>query len=440
MKPNPFEFTSTILFVLAVLHTFLTPTFFEFYKKLSIKAEEGRPNWKKYHFLSELMNLFSEIEVVFGMWLIPLIIAFGLMMGWTKAFVYFSSFDYTDPLYIMVIFVVVGSRPIFYFAEKILEWVARLGGDRPGAWWWTILTIGPLLGALLKEPGAMALSSLLLVNKFYLYRPSRQFAYATLGLLFVNVSVGGMLTPFSSRALFVVAKEWGWGTGKMFAIFGWKAVLGVLISNLVYYLIFRQEFKRKYPPRLGAHQSQKTVPPPWLILVHLLFLAIIALTGEYAPIFIGIFILFLGLCKATSFYQTNLHLKSSLLVGFFFASLLIFGDLQSWWVKYLLDIQGLINLMGRSALLSAFVDNATVIYISTRISLNGQAIHYAIVAGAMAAGGLTIVANAPNLIGYTILRSSFYGKISFLRLFLGALIPTTIMLFTFWLFVYTQTT
>jgi hypothetical protein len=432
-----FQIASTIIFFLAIVHTFMTPFLFTFSEKYAARKLTTPENWKRYHFLSEVLHLLSEVEVVFGLWLLPLLSAFTLLKGWEQTIDYLNTRGYTHAIYITVVLVVIGSRPIITFAEKLLEWIARLGGDTPGAWWWTILTIGPLLGALIKEPAAMALSAILLSKKFYPYYPSRNFRYATLGLLFANISVGGMLTSFSSRALFIVADRWKWNWAYMLTRFGWKDLIGMILSTGIYYLIFRKEFQKGlFPKKLPALEKEEAEHPTplWITLVHLGFVALIVITGETAPLFLGVFMIFLAFWKATSFYQTPLHLHSAVLIGFFFASLIIHGELQGWWIIPLMQNLNHFGAMVVSFVLSAFVDNAIVSYITLELPHYDDLKHYLVISGAMSAGALTVIANAPNPVGHAILRASFKGKISFLGLFLGAITPSLIYLTLFWLF------
>jgi len=430
-----FEKIATLIFVLAITHAFITPNLYIFSRKLAARKKKHPNKAKFYHFSSEVVYLLSEIEVVFGIWLIPLLLFFTMLEGFAPMLEYLNGRNYSYPLFIMVVVVVMGSRPIITFAERILEFISRLGKDSPGSWWWTILTVGPILGALLKEPGAMTLCAILLAKKFYQYKPSRSFQYATFALLFANISVGGMLTSFSSRSLLIVAGTFKWDTPYMFMNFGWKALVGIVLANAVYYMIFRKEFKTNFPKKLPTlEKDEQRRPVPFVItLVHLLFLTAIVLFSAYAPLFIGVFFLFLGFRQTTLFYQGDLHLKSAILVGFFFASLLIHGELQGWWIKPFLDSLSEFGALIASFALSAFVDNAAIATFSLELSAPEVAKQHAIISGAMAAGALTIVANVPNPIGLSILRESFHNKISFATLFLFALFPSFLFLTLFWL-------
>jgi hypothetical protein len=66
--------------------------------------------------------------------------------------------------------------------------------------------------------------------------------YATLGLLFVNVSIGGTLTHFAAPPVLMVARPWGWDTAFMLQHIGWRATLAIAVSTVGGYLLFRREF------------------------------------------------------------------------------------------------------------------------------------------------------------------------------------------------------
>ena len=52
---------------------------------------------------------------------------------------------------------------------------------------------------------------------------------------------------------------------------------------------------------------------------------------------------------------------------------------------------------------------------------------YALVAGAVTGGGLTVIANAPNPVSFSLLKNTFeHGSLNPLMLFLYALPPTII--------------
>ena len=85
------------------------------------------------------------------------------------------------------------------------------------------------------------LAALLLAGQFYAFKPSPRFAYATLGLLFVNVSVGGTLTHFAAPPVLMVAAKWNWDMVYMLTHIGWRAAIACWVNAAVLVLIFRRE-------------------------------------------------------------------------------------------------------------------------------------------------------------------------------------------------------
>jgi Na+/H+ antiporter NhaD/arsenite permease-like protein len=274
----------------------------------------------------------------------------------------------------------------------------------------------------------MTISALLLAKQFYERRPSRALAYATLGLLFVNVSIGGTLTHFAAPPVLMVAGKWGWGMSHMFLHFGDKAVLAVLTSNILFWIAFRKEFARMNVDAMAAGQekSRERRMPKRLIFVHLLFLAWTVVTNHYPVLFIGGFLFFIGFTHATAHHQDALSLRGPLLVSFFLAGLVIHGSLQGWWIQPLLANLGPMALFWGATFLTAFNDNAAITYLAAQVPNLTEALKYAVVAGAVTGGGLTVIANAPNPAGVSILGKFFDDSVSPLGLAAGAIIPTLI--------------
>ena len=166
-------------------------------------------------FRAQLFHFLGEVEAVFGIWLIPLAIAILVMKGWSTLTSYAAAIDVAEPVFVVGVMAMAGSRPVLYFAETCLAKVASLGRSTIAAWWLAILTVGPLLGSFITEPAAMTICALLLRQKFYDLRPSFPLRYATLALLFVNISVGGTLTHFAAPPIVMVATRWGAGVSRL---------------------------------------------------------------------------------------------------------------------------------------------------------------------------------------------------------------------------------
>jgi len=416
---EPFNVVVTAIFALAVLHTFFCPKFLH----AAHGAEPGTCRARLWHVL-------GEVELVFGLWVIVLVLATLWARGAAPTMGYLSRVSFTEPLFVIVIMALAATRPVMRLAEQSLRLVASLGGGRPVAWWFSILTVAPLLGSLITEPAAMTISALLLSKQFYDLKPSTKLMYATLGLLFVNISIGGTLTHFAAPPVLMVAAPWGWDMAYMATHFGGHAVGGIVVSTGVYFLIFRRELLALQPADRSADKPGALVPV-WVTLIHLVFLGYTVWAAHHPLWFLAGFALFLGFVQATRQHQDKLGFRSPLLVGFFLAGLVVHGGLQGWWIEPVLGGLGATALFFGATLLTAFNDNALITYLATLVPGFTENLKFAVVAGAVTGGGLTVIANAPNPAGQSILQRYFPDGISPLGLLLGALGPTLIVVLTF---------
>ena len=272
----------------------------------------------------------------------------------------------------------------------------------------------------------MTICALLLSRQFYDRKPSPRLAYATLGLLFVNVSVGGTLTHFAAPPVLMVARPWGWNFDFMLWNFGWKAVIGIVVANAVVFTLFRREFKAFGSAPAAADASPSRVPA-WIVVTNLAFMAFVVANAHYPVLFVGAFLFYLGFAQVTAPYQGPIDLKPPLLVGFFLGGLVIHGGLQGWWIAPVLARLQEGTLFVASLGLTAMNDNALVTYLATLVPDLSVSARYAVVAGAVAGGGLTVIANAPNPAGQAILARHFEDGVSPIGLLLGALVPTVIL-------------
>lgn len=427
IQADPFNVVATGIFLLAILHTFAASRF----AALAHRARAGSLR-------SELLHFAGEVEVVFGLWALVLLAAMTIEKGWEAATHYFNdSVNYTEPLFVVVIMALASTRPVVLFAESALRRVAAAGGGSPAAWWLAILIVGPLLGSFITEPGAMTICALLLARQFYDLQPSTRLRYATLGLLFVNVSIGGTLTHFAAPPVLMVARPWGWDLGFMLGHFGWRAALAIVVSTLAYFLLFRRELQALSgrppvadltPPddELRTDEPVTAPVPAWLTIVHLAFMAWTVFTAHYPALFLGGFLFFLGFARATASHQGRIELRTPLLVGFFLAGLVIHGGLQGWWIAPVLGGLTSTPMFLTAAFLTAFNDNALITYLATLVPDLDQTLKLAVVGGAVAGGGLTVIANAPNPAGQALLSRFFGGSVSPLYLAAAAIGPTIV--------------
>jgi hypothetical protein len=421
MAPSLVEVLATVLFGMAVVHTFSVKRFAHWAKRFP----QGSIRENVLHFL-------AETEVVFGLWATALFLGIAVVTkSVPTAVAYVESLNFTEPKFVFVIMVVAATRPVVLFVERLIQWIARLKASSENVTFYiAALTLGPLLGSFITEPAAMTLLALVLKQRYFDRGISAKFAYATLGLLFVNVSIGGTLTHFAAPPVLMVAAKWEWDTAFMLSRFGWRAAASCAVSTLLTAFVFRRELLQ-----LPSVPEIERKVPFWLTAVHLAFLALVVAFAHHPDVFSGVFVLFLGVVVATREFQDSLKLREGLLVGFFLAGLVTLGSLQAYWLKPLIQSLGGTSLFYGATALTAFTDNAALTYLGSLVEGISDELKYALVAGAVTGGGLTVIANAPNPAGVGILSEATVFRdegISPLGLFLGALLPTMVGTVFFW--------
>ena len=408
---GPLEITGAALFTLAVLHTFST----RYFEHLAHTRTAHAGVW----------HLLGEVEAVFGFWAFVLILFMALAYGWGASSLYLESLHFTEPMFVFVIMVIAASRPVMQLAGDSVGAVAKALPAAPAtAGYFLSLSLVPLLGSLITEPAAMTLAALMLRDRIFAAGVSNRLKYATLGVLFVNVSVGGTLTNFAAPPVLMVAAKWDWTTAFMLSNFGAKATLAVLINAIAVTLLFRRELSaRAMEPQARLHPRV----PPVFVLLNALILAAVVFTNHLPEAFMGLFLLFLGLSEAYRRHHDRLMLREGLMVAFFLAGLVVLGGQQRWWLQDVLSRLDETTLFYGATALTAITDNAALTYLGSLVEGVSEDYKYALVAGAVAGGGLTVIANAPNPAGFAILKDHFDDQsISPFGLFAAALGPTVV--------------
>ncbi len=419
MNPTSVQIVATIIFAIAIAHTFLVGKF----AHIAHQYPEGSMGENFWHFM-------AEVEAVFGMWSAVFLIFMIFNQGFHAPIEYLESLNFTEPGFVFVIMAMAGTRPVIKLAEKIIVIISNMIPlPRKMAFYFTALVVGPLLGSFITEPAAMTVTAIILLKNFFSREMSTKFKYATIGLLFVNVSIGGTLSHFAAPPVLMVAGKWGWGMAHMFTNFGYKAALSCALSALTIAFMFKNELQGDF--QLRPDNSSKMLPPWWVTLVHIIFLALVVLTAHHMVVFMGLFLFFLGFTVVTKEFQDDVQVKSSLMVGFFLGGLIVLGSEQKWWLQSLIvSLSDYVLYFGATAL-TGITDNAALTYLGSLVELTDSA-KYFLVAGAVTGGGLTVIANAPNPAGYGILKDSFGAEgISPIGLLKGALFPTLMAIVCF---------
>lgn len=417
MSPTQIQLVAAAIFALALLHTFSTK-YFEY-------LAHTRPTH------AGVWHLLAEVEIVFGFWAMILMIVMSFMVGQGEALAYLDSRNFTEPLFVFAIMVVAGSRPVLQAASVAVQAIVRvIPLPRSMAFLFTTLAVVPLLGSFITEPAAMTLAALLMKDTIFA-RASTPLKYAALGALFVNVSIGGTLTPYAAPPVLMVAKAWGFDLSYMLTHVGWKAAVAVLINAVGVTFLFARELR-------GLEHSSKSPysgVPLSMVFGHLLFLLAIVLFAHHPAAFIAVLLLFMGVATAYPAYQDRLMLREGLLVAFFLGGLVVLGGMQQWWLQPLLLLMDETQVFFGAVALTAITDNAALTYLGSLVEGLTPEFKYALLTGAVTGGGLTLIANAPNPAGASILKGTFeHGAIAAHGLFAGALGPTLIAILCFRLF------
>lgn len=417
MSPTSIQVVAAVIFALALIHTFST----KYFEHLAHTRPRHAGVW----------HLLAEVEVVFGFWAMVMIVVMAFMTSRTDAVSYLDGRNFTEPMFVFAIMVVAGSKPVLQAASAAVQALVRvIPLPAPIAFFFTALAIVPLLGSFITEPAAMTLAALLMRDRIFT-NASKTLRYGTLGVLFVNISIGGTLTPFAAPPVLMVAAKWNYDLAFMLTHIGWKAAIAVFINATVLTLLFAKELKAM---SYSADSPYKGVPMP-MIALHGLFLLGIVVFAHHPAAFIAIFLLFMGVATAYPQHQERLILREGLLVAFFLGGLVVLGGMQAWWLQPVLLGMDETQIYFGATALTAITDNAALTYLGSQVEGLSEGFKYALVTGAVTGGGLTIIANAPNPAGASILKGTFdEGAINPLGLLAGALLPTVVAIICFRIF------
>ncbi|MBT8614897.1 hypothetical protein G6652_03915 [Polynucleobacter paneuropaeus] len=406
------EIGASTIFALAVLHTF-SASYFEALAK-SHRRHAG------------LWHLLGEVEIVFGFWAAILIVFLALVDNLEIARHYASSRNFTEALFVFAIMVVAGSKPILNFVTHILHAIGKIlqtvlrTKSTPTLYFLT-LSITPVLGSFITEAAAMTLAAFLLRDLVYRHSCSKLMLFGTLGVLFVNISIGGTLTNFAAPPVLMVASTWNWDSAFMMSHFGIESCIAILINALLITLLLRKEFVEP------QSETRPDITPLTVTLVHLLFLVGVVVFAHDPVIFMWLLLFFIGYTTAYPKYQSPLILREALLVGFFLAGLIVLGGLQEWWLQPILQNMSPTAVFYGALGLTALTDNAALTYLGSLVTGTSLEFKLALVGGAVAGGGLTVIANAPNPAGLAILRPYFPNAAVSAGMLLLAAIPPTLV-------------
>ncbi|MBC7741909.1 MAG: hypothetical protein H7061_06915 [Bdellovibrionaceae bacterium] len=413
----------TVFFTFAFIHSFCAPLI----AKLAVR-NQSHSWWQR------CLHWLSEVEIIFGFWAFLFLVCMAFALGFAEPFNYVNTLSMTEPIFIFCIMMIASTKPFIWLAENFILFLSQtfhrmLKIEPVLLQFFFLITIGPLSGSLITEPAAMTITALLLFQMIQRERIDKKLLYGILAILFVNISVGGALTHFAAPPILMVARHWQWQWKDVFFNLGVPAIVTVFVNAALFVLFM----KKKIISMLMPVDGDRDPMPAWVAALHIGFLGAVVYYAHQLFIFLLIFALFLIAVSLTKAWQTKMQFRSAALVGVFLASLVILGTLQSWWLEPLMQKLSGTGLYLSAIGLTAVTDNAALTYLGSLVPSLTDRSKWALVSGALAGGGLTILANAPNPAGFAILHSKFDNSaLNAAELFLAALAPTLVAALSFY--------
>ncbi|NBV83700.1 hypothetical protein EBR57_06230 [bacterium] len=403
----------TLCFTVAIVHTFAANW-----------IHRWGARWTGPTSVGVLLRVLGEVELAMGLWALVWLIGYSFQHGLSAGGGVLGGIHFEEPLFVVVVMIVCATRPILRSAEWVILTISRwIPGPPQLAYYVTCLIVGPLLGSVITEPAAMTVTAALLMTHFYKLGLSRKAQYLTLGLLLLNVSVGGALTPYAAPPIVMVASQWGWDFLTMMTLFGWRSILVVVSVTIGVAWVLRRELCL-LNWQMPEHGNDI---PGWVIVVHLAIVGILVGGAHHVSAIIGVALVFAAVVAMTRQYQSRIQWRQGALIGIFLTGIIILGAEQREWVTAIISGRSPLQLFIGAIGLSAITDNAAVTYIGGLVSNLDAVSQYALVSGALVGGGLTVIANAPNPIAFAVLKPSFEDEeISPVWVTLGALGPTLV--------------
>jgi Na+/H+ antiporter NhaD/arsenite permease-like protein len=418
------EVLSTFFFAAAMLHSFSTG----FFAGLAHKYESKK-------ILYTILHWLAEVELVFIIWSVVFLCYWAASESAAAPVQYLRVLNVTEPLFIFCIMLVSSTRPVVTATRRVLLWISLQGASFVKinplvAQFFTIMTVGPLLGSFITEPAAMTITALLLYRMVDKERTPQSFLYVVLAFLFVNISVGGSMTPFAAPPILMVARPWAWGLREVFFNLGIPGLLSVVFNSFVLTFFFRKKLNDYLIPL----ENDRYYIPNGVTATHFMTLLLLIVFSHYPQYFIPVTVAFVVFVQFTRDHQDELKFRESALVAVFLLGLIIFGNMQGWWVSKLIAELEATALFFGAAALTSITDNAALTYLGSQVPNLSEVSKWALTAGALVGGGLTIIANAPNVAGFSILSPKFEGSLNALKLLKAALIPTAVAVLTYYLY------
>ena len=415
MSPTFQQFAALFCLAAATLHSFSV-------NKIERIARLSKQN----SFLQLFLHWMAEIEFAFAFWALAFLGCIFFSQTLTTTQEWFSQNSFREPFFVLIIMLIASTSSILCLSENLLVRIAKiLPLPKAYGFYWLTLILGPLLGSFITEPAAMTVTALLLHQNLFSKTKNQKLIYSITACLFVNISIGGTLTSFAAPPVIMISKIWNWDSLYLFQHFGWKSILAIFLNTSLTLLFNQKELKRILA---DSPRSTQVLPALQLSITSLTLFFLLIFIILFSHVWLALFTAFLILLFL-NFIPTACPFKwkESFAVSVFLASLVILTTDQNWWLEPILNSLQNFSLFCSTTLLTGFIDNAAITALAGKVTSLTLASKTAILAGSVAGGGLTLIANAPNPAGYSLLKSNF-GPLGInpILFFFYALFPTLI--------------
>ncbi|NGX39882.1 MAG: hypothetical protein KR126chlam1_01219 [Chlamydiae bacterium] len=397
------ETFSTIIFFIAVAHAFFSDKFLKIAHKFEAPSKRG--------FAYVGFAFLGNVAIIFGFWMIPILLYMLIMQGVSPTYDFLHSMDFREPFAYFVLITLAMTRPLRQLFESLMIRMSHSVKHQLIFWWCGTILFSSILTGIFSEIAIMTLACLYLAEKFFPLKPGRSLSYFTLALLLVGISIGTTIIPVNFTFLIDFLTQGKISHWEIFRLFGWKMLIGLVVIILGGALLFRKELdslqktfkKAGKPPRISSRE---------IIYGLLFFTASFGKGNMYLLLMvIAIVIILHKYPYRIKGEEGELSLYIPLLIAFFTYTLELHASLQAWWVTPLLE-----RLQGGSAYVTTFFLtglNEHVPLEALKVSLQGKAegIKFFSYLAVLTGGGLTIIAKSANIVAKKTLIEHFPDRV-----------------------------
>lgn len=417
MEGAPFQIFSTIFFCIAIVHVFICDKFQK--KARSLHGKERKSS------RFSLFEFLGNTTLIFGLWLIPILILMLFLEGPSQTLNLIQSIDYVEPFAYFVLITLATVRPVLQLFDSLVDSVSKVFHNKLILWWLTVLVLSALLTGCFSEIAVMTLTAQFLATRFFPLHPSKSLTYFTFSSLLLVIAVGTTIVPINFSFFFKTFDS-DLTRFKIFTLFGWKtlvALLGVLSFGLLFY---RKEFDKLQRQKKKVTRKSAAITARHFLY---LFLILIASFGKENPYILMMVIATVVILHKAAFkivgQEGKLSLYLPLLIAFFTTTLEFHASLQKWWVEPLLtNIRGFPSF-GLPYLLTGLNEHVPLAALKTTLIQVSEQVKFLSYLGVLAGGALTFIAKSSNIVAKKLLKTHFSGQVISPFMHLAYALPLT---------------